>query len=272
MLFRADRLSLPVSRAELPGCTSSLITTSSTANGTSGEIRRRNAVQGAGLAPSSPNRSSSIILSPTTTSHAHSSTSPDRFIALRHRYHIQQDTASKPAPTSYLPALEWWDKSTDTEQSSAGTISGKPAPPIKDQIPLFPASPDLPPGPPPASTSSDKNQDASSSTKPEHAYDANLKDPGQYPRIHTRPVTGRTVFVIPSRIGNNTAQTVSSAFRTISRLVRDMGLRAKSREQKKHMRPGLKRKMLRSKRWRARFKEAFKAATSRALELKKQGW
>ncbi|PHH75123.1 hypothetical protein CDD80_2613 [Ophiocordyceps camponoti-rufipedis] len=205
---------------------------------------------------------------------------------------IRQAKASKPAPVPYHPTQEWWNMPSDDKQPSAGTVSGKPVS-VKDQIPLFPSSPDLPPGPPPASLSADKTQDPTPSSTPEHTYDANLKDPAQiaafceqeyklsspqsldprqYPRVHTRPVTGRTVFVLPGRIGPNTALNVPSAFRVLAKLVRDIGLKFKSKEQKKHLRPGLKKKMLRSRRFRERFRLGFKAATSRALELKKQGW
>lgn len=42
--------------------------------------------------------------------------------------------------------------------------------------------------------------------------------------------------------------------------------------QRFHERPGLKRKRLRSERWRARFKEGFKATCGRVKELARQGW
>ncbi|KAF3356792.1 hypothetical protein VdG1_06215 [Verticillium dahliae VDG1] len=45
-----------------------------------------------------------------------------------------------------------------------------------------------------------------------------------------------------------------------------------ARLQKRHERPGLKRKRLRSERWRARFKIGFAATVSRVQELRNQGW
>lgn len=43
-------------------------------------------------------------------------------------------------------------------------------------------------------------------------------------------------------------------------------------KQRFHERPGMKRKRLRSERWRARFKDGFKATCSRVQELARQGW
>lgn len=42
--------------------------------------------------------------------------------------------------------------------------------------------------------------------------------------------------------------------------------------QRYHERPGLKRKRLRRERWRARFKDGFKANCKRVQELARQGW
>lgn len=43
-------------------------------------------------------------------------------------------------------------------------------------------------------------------------------------------------------------------------------------KQRRHERPGLKRKRQKSERWRKRFKEGFKATCSRVRVLAKQGW
>jgi hypothetical protein len=43
-------------------------------------------------------------------------------------------------------------------------------------------------------------------------------------------------------------------------------------KQKFHERPGLKRKRLKSERWRARFKTEFAATCKRVTELTRKGW
>ncbi|KAH7324747.1 hypothetical protein B0I35DRAFT_424902 [Stachybotrys elegans] len=92
------------------------------------------------------------------------------------------------------------------------------------------------------------------------------------PPLRTKPVLGRTVFVKSSHYSSTTAPTAPGALIALNRLVGLEKLRVKSREQKFHERKGLKKKRLRSERWRARFKTGFKAAVKRVMELKKQGW
>ncbi|RDA86976.1 hypothetical protein CP532_6698, partial [Ophiocordyceps camponoti-leonardi (nom. inval.)] len=194
---------------------------------------------------------------------------------------IDDQQAANPSPSAYNPNQQFWSNS---EPSSK--------PPTADPLTTWRRSTSTPPPPPPpaADTYGDK-QDTPSSGTPDYPYNTNdhinvhhaveemyresvpvVIDPRQTPKIHTKAVTGRTIFIIPRRSGPNTAPTVASAFRALNRLVQEQKLRQKSHFQKIHLRPGLKRKMLKSKRWRARFKVGFKAAAFRALELKKQGW
>ncbi|KAJ6790211.1 hypothetical protein PWT90_09452 [Aphanocladium album] len=98
------------------------------------------------------------------------------------------------------------------------------------------------------------------------------EDPLTRPRVRSAASTGRTIFVRNANPGPNTAPTVRSALTLLTRLVKNQHVKAKYHSQKAHERPGLKRKRLRSERWRARFKDGFYAAYSRVQELRKQGW
>lgn len=98
-----------------------------------------------------------------------------------------------------------------------------------------------------------------------------IDDPLSGPMIRTKAVTGRTVF-IKERVTPTSAPTPAIAFRVLERMCREQKIRSKFHSQKFHERKGLRKKRLRSQRWRARFKTGFRAAISRVLELKKQGW
>jgi hypothetical protein len=99
----------------------------------------------------------------------------------------------------------------------------------------------------------------------------NVGDPLLRPKIRTEAVSGRTVFIM-DRLSPTSAPTPAVAIRVLDRMCRDQKVRNKYHSQKFHERKGLKKKRLRSQRWRARFKTGFKAAVSKVLELKKQGW
>lgn len=99
----------------------------------------------------------------------------------------------------------------------------------------------------------------------------NVGDPLQRPKIRTEAVTGRTVF-IQGYLSPTSAPTPAVAIRVLERMCRDQKVRNKYHSQKFHERKGLKKKRLKSQRWRARFKTGFKAAVSKVLELKRQGW
>ncbi|RFU77069.1 ribosomal s21 [Trichoderma arundinaceum] len=99
----------------------------------------------------------------------------------------------------------------------------------------------------------------------------NVFDPLLRPKVRTEAVSGRTVF-IKDRLSPTSAPTPAVAIRVLEKMCRDQKVRNKYHSQKFHERKGLKKKRLRSQRWRARFKTGFKAAVSKVMELKKQGW
>lgn len=89
--------------------------------------------------------------------------------------------------------------------------------------------------------------------------------------MRAKAVAGRTVF-IKDRLTPQSAPTPAVALRVLDRMCRDQKIKNKFHSQKFHERKGLRKKRLRSQRWRARFKTGFRAAVSRVMELKKQGW
>ena len=82
--------------------------------------------------------------------------------------------------------------------------------------------------------------------------------------IRSRPSLGRTVDV--------SAAGVARAFQVLAYELRDNKIREDQKMQRFHERPGLKRKRLKSERWRRRFKFAFKATLQKVHEMRKKGW
>ncbi|KAK4222971.1 hypothetical protein QBC38DRAFT_488736 [Podospora fimiseda] len=83
--------------------------------------------------------------------------------------------------------------------------------------------------------------------------------------MRLRPQTGRTIPV-------QGMVDVARAFKILEGHCSRNKVRADSRMQKYHERPGLKRKRLKSERWQARFRQGFSATISRVMELRGQGW
>lgn len=81
------------------------------------------------------------------------------------------------------------------------------------------------------------------------------------------PSVGRTVAVDPNR-----GMDVGRAFRSLEINCARNKVRADFNKQRFHERPGLKRKRLRSERWRRRFREGFKGMVKMVSSMKKQGW
>ncbi|OAA35959.1 Ribosomal protein S21 [Metarhizium rileyi] len=104
-----------------------------------------------------------------------------------------------------------------------------------------------------------------------YMYQRSVSNPMDLPKVRTKAVAGRTVF-IKDRLSPTSAPTPMVALRVLEKMCRDQKIKNKFHSQKFHERKGLKKKRLRSQRWRARFKTGFKAAVSRVMELKKQGW
>jgi hypothetical protein len=105
-----------------------------------------------------------------------------------------------------------------------------------------------------------------------------IPDPQRLPRVHTRPIAGRTIFMegnspgsLISKSGQG-AHNPQHAFQMLDRLLREQKVKSLHYKQRFYERKGMMRKRLRMERWRVRFKKGFKAAASRVLELKKQGW
>ncbi|EFX05724.1 hypothetical protein CMQ_3793 [Grosmannia clavigera kw1407] len=124
-----------------------------------------------------------------------------------------------------------------------------------------------------AKNSSDPLKDLYSSDNPaqwamwssDDFYKRHMASKPRGPKLQLRPSTGRTVHV-----GGNVDQ--ARAFQLVNINCRRNGVAADFYRQRFHERPGLKRKRLRSERWRRRFRESFKATVERVKELAKQGW
>jgi small subunit ribosomal protein MRP21 len=64
----------------------------------------------------------------------------------------------------------------------------------------------------------------------------------------------------------------ATAFRRLAMRLAQNNVRKDAQRQRFYERPGLKRKRLKSERWRKRFKEAFQGTVARVVGLKRQGW
>ena len=85
--------------------------------------------------------------------------------------------------------------------------------------------------------------------------------------VRSRPSIGRTIEVIPER-GVDFGRALRSLEITcaVNRVKSDLS------RQRFHERPGLKRKRLKSERWRKMFKESFRATVRRVKEMTRKGW
>lgn len=81
------------------------------------------------------------------------------------------------------------------------------------------------------------------------------------------PATGRSIAVSKDR-----GMDVGKAFRSLEMLVARNGVRRDFNQQRFHERGGLKRKRLKSERWRKRFKENFQGTVARVQALTRKGW
>lgn len=85
-------------------------------------------------------------------------------------------------------------------------------------------------------------------------------------KYRLRPSVGRTVHLDGNKIDLARGLGMLNAQVRINKIAQDVA------KQRFHERPGLKRKRLRRERWRARFKDGFKATCSRVQVLARQGW
>lgn len=86
-------------------------------------------------------------------------------------------------------------------------------------------------------------------------------------KLRLRPSIGRTVHC-----GKGSKVDLARGLQLLNTQVRRNKVSQDLSRQRFHERPGLKRKRLRRERWRARFKEGFKATCGRVRELARQGW
>ena len=85
--------------------------------------------------------------------------------------------------------------------------------------------------------------------------------------IRSRPTVGRTIEVYKEG-----GQHVAGALKTLEILCSVNKIRADLNRQRFHERPGLKRKRLKSERWRKLFKASFKMTVARVQEMRRKGW
>ena len=85
--------------------------------------------------------------------------------------------------------------------------------------------------------------------------------------VRSSPSVGRAIEVVPER-----GMDVGRALKSLHRLCLRNKVAADFRSQKFHERPGMKRKRLKSQRWRSQFKASFHATVLRVKEMRRKGW
>ncbi|KAL9636358.1 MAG: hypothetical protein Q9164_002867 [Protoblastenia rupestris] len=85
--------------------------------------------------------------------------------------------------------------------------------------------------------------------------------------IRSRPTVGRTIELDPGR-----GMDFGRAMRQLNILCATNKVRADLMRQKYHERPGMKRKRLKSERWRKLFRDGFRATVGRVKEMRRKGW
>lgn len=85
--------------------------------------------------------------------------------------------------------------------------------------------------------------------------------------VRSRPAVGRAIEVIPER-----GVDVARALRILNISCNHNRVKQDLSRQRFHERPGLKRKRLKSERWRKMFKQSFKATVMRVREMRRKGW
>ena len=87
------------------------------------------------------------------------------------------------------------------------------------------------------------------------------------PNIRLGPTLGRTV-----EVNDRKKMDLGRAFRMLEIRCSQNGVRRDFNKQRFHERPGMRRKRLKSERWRARFKTNFKQVIRRVDEMRRKGW
>ena len=86
-------------------------------------------------------------------------------------------------------------------------------------------------------------------------------------QIRSRPSVGRTVDINPDR-----GMDFGKALRNLEIQCAVNKVRQDLARQRFHERPGMKRKRLKSERWRKLFRESFRATVGRVKEMRRKGW
>ena len=85
--------------------------------------------------------------------------------------------------------------------------------------------------------------------------------------VRLNPSVGRSVEVDPTR-----GVTLAAGLTKLEIIVGQNSVRRDFMRQRFHERPGLKRKRLKSERWRRRFKDGFRAIVDKVETMRRQGW
>ena len=112
----------------------------------------------------------------------------------------------------------------------------------------------------PSSFSNDMYQALQENTTPRPAKRAKRT-------VRSRPAVGRTIEVQPDR-----GVDVGRALRNLDMTCSVNRVRLDQSRQRFHERPGMKRKRLKSERWRKMFKQSFRATVMRVMEMRRKGW
>ena len=101
---------------------------------------------------------------------------------------------------------------------------------------------------------------------------ADVNRPSQWARrakrtIRSRPSIGRTIEVNQEKGGD-----FGRALRSLEILCNVNRVRQDLMRQRFHERPGLKKKRLKSERWRKLFRDSFRATVGRVQEMRRKGW
>ena len=112
----------------------------------------------------------------------------------------------------------------------------------------------------PSSFSNDMYQALQENTTPRPAKRAKRT-------VRSRPAVGRTIEVQPDR-----GVDVGRALRNLEMTCSVNRVRLDQSRQRFHERPGMKRKRLKSERWRKMFKQSFRATVMRVMEMRRKGW
>jgi small subunit ribosomal protein MRP21 len=87
------------------------------------------------------------------------------------------------------------------------------------------------------------------------------------PPLKLNSSTGRHIRVDPER-----RMDVGRAFRSLEIMCARNKVKRDFMRQRYHERPGMKRKRLKSERWRQNFKASFKETVKLVMKMKRQGW